>query len=88
MFYVYVLHSEKDGKLYTGFSNDFKNRIKYHEQGKVASTKDRRPLKLIYYEAYLFEKDAKGREVFLKSGSGKKFLKKQLTHYFEECPWK
>ena len=88
MFYVYVLHSEKDGKLYTGFSHDLKNRIKYHEQGKVASTKDRRPVKLIYYEAYLMEKDAKGREVFLKSGSGKKLLKKQLANYFEHNNWK
>lgn len=87
MFYVYVLHSEKDRKLYTGFSNDLKNRIRYHELGKVASTKDRRPLKLIYYEAYLQEEDAESREVFLKSGSGKKFLKKQLAHYFKENPW-
>ena len=88
MFYVYVLHSEKDGKLYTGFSNNLKNRIKYHEQGKVASTKDRRPVTLIYYEAYLMEEDAKGREIFLKSGSGKRFLRKQLTQYFEMKPWK
>lgn len=82
MFYVYVLHNEIDGKLYTGFSNNLKNRIKYHKQGKVASSKDRRLLKLIYYEAYLLEEDAKSREVFLKSGSGKKSLKKQLANYF------
>jgi len=88
MFYVYVLHSEKDGKLYTDFRNDLKNRIKCHEQGKVASTKDRCPVKQIYYEAYLLEDDAKSRELFLKSGSGKKFLRKQLANYFAENLWK
>jgi len=87
MFYVYILHSEKDQKLYTGFTSDLKQRVKYHEQGKVSSTKDRRSLKLIYYEAYLTEEDAKSREVFLKSGSGKSFLKKQLANYFEKHSW-
>ncbi len=87
MFYVYVLHSENDRKLYTGFSRDLKQRIQYHEQGKVTSTKNRRPLKLIYYEAYFLEKDAKSREIFLKSGSGKKYLKAQLRTYFQEHPW-
>ncbi|MBI5815346.1 MAG: GIY-YIG nuclease family protein [Nitrospinae bacterium] len=88
MFYVYVLHSGKDGGIYTGVSGDLNERIKYHEQGKVASTKDRRPLNLVYYEAYIMEKDAKSRELFLKSGSGKRFLKKQLRHYFDKYPWK
>jgi len=88
MFYVYILHSELDNKLYTGYTGDLERRISEHSSGKVASTKDRRPLKLIYYEAYLSEEDAKGRELFLKSGSGKNYLKKQLQHYFRENPWK
>jgi putative endonuclease len=84
MFYVYVLHSEKDNKLYTGYTNDIKRRMGEHKAGKVESTKNRRPLKLIYYEAYLEKDDAENRERFLKSGSGKRYIKKQLRIYFEK----
>ncbi len=84
VFYVYILLSQKDSDLYIGFSNNLKNRIQTHFSGGVISTKDCRPLKLIYYEAYLNEQDAKKREVFLKSGSGHKFLKIQLHNYFKD----
>ena len=53
MYYVYVLLSQKDGKLYTGLTNDRERRLKEHRLGKVISTKSRRPLRLIYYEAYI-----------------------------------
>lgn len=81
MYYVYVLHSQRDGKLYTGLTSDLERRLKEHRLGKVISTKSRRPLRLIYYEAHVDRRDAEGREVFLKSGSGKRDLKKQLAHY-------
>jgi putative endonuclease len=48
MFYVYILHSEKDNNLYTGYTNDIKRRLSQHNYGEVNSTKYRRPLKLIY----------------------------------------
>jgi putative endonuclease len=76
MYFVYVLFSEKDRKLYIGYSSDLKQRIIAHQKGYVSATKKRRPLTLIYYEAYINKKDVKGREVFLKSGSGHRFLKK------------
>jgi putative endonuclease len=84
MFYVYILHSLKDHKLYTGFTNDIKRRVIEHNGGKAESTKNRRPLRLIYYEAYLEKPNAKNREIFLKSGSEKRYLKKQLTVYFKK----
>jgi putative endonuclease len=86
MFFVYVLRSEKDKKLYIGYSSNLRERIKTHMQGRVASTKNRSPLMLIYYEAYSDVQDAKSREIFLKSGSGHKFLKNQLKNYFEQYP--
>jgi putative endonuclease len=43
-FYGYVLLSEKDKELYTGYTADLKSRMKYHEDGLVSSTKNRRPL--------------------------------------------
>ena len=87
MFYVYVLHSKKDGKLYTGYSPDLKNRLKSHESGYVTTTKHRRPLQLIHYEAFLLESDAKRRELYLKGGNGKKELERVLEDYFKSHPW-
>ncbi len=84
MFYVYVLRSLKDKGLYIGYSENLRQRIKEHNRGKNSSTRNRRPLRLIYYEAYLEKGDALGREKFLKSGSGRKFLNKQLKIYFDK----
>ena len=79
MYYVYVLKSLKDEKIYTGFSADLKRRLKQHSDGLVVSTKNRRPLKLVYYESYLSEIDAKNREKYLKSGGkAKNGLKLQI----------
>ena len=82
-FYVYVLLSEKDGFLYTGYTEDLKSRIKKHNSGKVQSTKHRRPLRLIYYEACLNQHDALKREKYLKTTYGKRYLKNRLKYYFE-----
>jgi len=80
-YYVYILQSLKDHSLYIGYSPDLKNRVRKHNAKQVIATKDKAPWKLIYYEAYLNRKDATGREKFLKSGSGWRFIKKQLYHY-------
>ena len=81
MFYTYVLHSRKDGKFYTGFTKDLKLRIERHNKGQVESTKDRRPLKLIYYEACLNRSDATHREKYLKTYHGKAYIRKRLKSY-------
>ena len=75
MYYTYVLQSMKDNRLYTGFTKDLKQRFDQHQNGHVESTKDRRPLKLIYYEACLYRNDAINREKYLKSHYGKMFIK-------------
>ena len=84
VYYVYILQSEIDSSLYIGFSPDLKKRIIKHNKKQVISTKDNVPWKLIYYEAYLERKDATGREIFLKSGAGWRFIKKQLKHHFDK----
>jgi putative endonuclease len=66
MFYVYVLKSKKDRNFYIGSTNDLRKRFRLHNEGKVFSTKSRRPFDLIYYEAYKAEKDAREREHNLK----------------------
>lgn len=86
MYYVYVLQSDKDSGLYIGFTSDLKRRFKEHQEGKSVSTKWRCPWRLIYYEAYLNKEDAEGRELFLKSGAGRSFLRKQLKNHFNNFP--
>ena len=58
MYYTYILHSEKDDRFYVGFTRDLKLRFEQHSNGQVGSTRDRRPLKLIYYESCLSQDDA------------------------------
>jgi putative endonuclease len=53
MHYVYVLKSQKDDKKYVGYTKNLKLRFEHHNKGLVSSTKEKKPLKLIYYEACL-----------------------------------
>lgn len=78
MFYTYILKSKKDGKLYTGSTNDLRKRLSQHLKGQCLTTKGRGPFILIYYEACLLEEKARSRELFLKSGMGKRYLKNRL----------
>jgi putative endonuclease len=75
MHYVYVLRSLKDNGFYIGYSANLRRRLSEHVSGESFTTSHRGPWKLIYYEAYLERDDALGRERYLKSGSGRKFLK-------------
>ncbi len=81
MYYTYVVQSEHDGRFYTGFTRDLRNRLNEHNSGKVVSTRHRGPFKLIYYEACLNEQDATAREKYLKSGMGKRYLKNRLKRF-------
>lgn len=78
MFYTYVLKSEKDGKLYVGWTNNLEHRINYHNSGKVPATKDRIPLKIVYYEACQSQDKAIKREKYFKTGFGRGFLKSRI----------
>jgi len=84
LYYTYVLLSQKDGNFYTGYTSNLKNRLIEHENGKVTSTKFRRPLKLIYFEACMNRLDATRREKYLKSGNGKIYLRNRLKNYLKE----
>ena len=84
MQYFYLLLSKKDGKFYTGSTNDLKRILQEHNSGKVKSIKNRKPFNLVYYEACLNEKDAKQREIYLKSGIGKKYLRNRNKHYLQD----
>lgn len=81
MHYTYLLVSLVDKKYYTGCTQDLKVRFEQHQNGKVKSTKHRRPFKLVYYEACLNKNDAYRREKYLKTYLGKMFLKNRLKSY-------
>ncbi len=84
-YYVYILLSLKDNKFYTGYTENLKLRFEKHKSGYVPSIKDRRPLKLIYSEACLDDKDAINREKYLKTYHGKMFIKNRLKSYLTGC---
>jgi len=81
MYYTCVLQSLSDHKFYIGFTQNLKQRFEQHEKGLVQSTKHRRPLKLVYYEACLDRADATHREKYFKTYHGKMYLGKRLKSY-------
>ena len=83
-YYTYVLQSEKDNKFYTGYTKDVELRFEQHQKGLVKSTKDRRPFKLIYFEACLNQQDATHREKYLKTYYGKMFLGNRLAKWISQ----
>ena len=81
--YVYILRSHKDGRWYTGYTQDLRMRIAQHDAGHTLSTSSRGPWQLIYYEASIDPDDARARERYLKSGMGKRYIKNRLKAFFE-----
>ena len=85
MYYVYILEHGIDSSWYIGFTGNLRKRVSDHQNGKGGRTTRIKPnWNLIYYESYLNKSDALGREIFLKSGSGRKYLKKQLKNYLQD----
>lgn len=77
MYYVYILKMN-DGGYYVGYSNELQTRVKNHQKGRVATTKNNRPIKLVWYCAFLSKKLAINFEKYLKSSSGFAFRNKRL----------
>lgn len=81
MYYVYILQSLKNASLYIGYTRDLQRRFKEHNRGKSQSTEPFRPYRLIFYEAFLNRIDAKNRELYLKSGYGRRSINTLLRTY-------
>ncbi len=87
MYYTYVLlcrGKDIDEDLYIGFTTDLKKRILLHRARDVQTTKKFDTLKLVYYEACASKKDARKRELQLKTGFGRGYLKRRLAHTLAE----
>ena len=78
MYFVYVLKSEKDGKLYYGFTDNIQRRLDQHNKDEVKSTKSRTPFELIYFEKTSNVIEARKREKYFKSGFGRKYIKNRI----------
>ena len=83
-YYVYILQSLKNNSLYIGYTSDLKKRLAEHNSGLSKATKPFIPYKLIFYEAFLNRIDAKNREIYLKSGYGRKSINKLLNKYINK----
>lgn len=81
-FYVYVLQSLQNGKLYIGHTKDLRERLKEHNHGLNFSTKPYMPWEIIHYEAYRDKDDATRREKYLKTSQGSRLLQRMLKEYF------
>ncbi len=75
MFYIYLLKSIKDNRTYVGYTNNLQERLKKHNSGQVKSTKFRRPLELLFSEEFSTSAEARKRELYWKSGGGRRKLK-------------
>lgn len=81
-----VVLSLKDNKFYIGYTANIDQRINQHINGEVSSTKERRPLKLIYYETYFNKFDALKRERYFKTTKGKAVLRNMLKNSLKNNP--
>jgi len=82
MYFVYLLKSLKNNKTYVGYTaKGLSERLNEHNLGSNSWTSTNKPFKLIYYESYYCQKDALHRELFLKSGVGKRLVKLIKDNY-------
>ena len=81
MYYFYTLRFRKSGKLYKGYTNDLKRRIRDHNSGNSTFTSQNGDFDLVFYEAFICRKDALGAEKYFKSGHGREVLNGKLVNY-------
>lgn len=84
-YYVYILQSIPNPDwIYVGYTENIKERLKEHNSGRSKSSSHFKPFSLIHYEAYRNMKDAKRREMYLKTTKGKTTLKTMLKEFFSK----
>ena len=79
-YFVYIIKSQKDGKVYTGYTTDLQRRIREHNEGESGYTAGRGPWELIWYSAFPDKLMAEKFERYLKGGSGYAFARKRLIN--------
>ena len=87
-FCTYILFSRRDHFLYIGYTSNIERRLKQHNAGETISTRNRRPLELVFCEFYIFKSDAIKREDYFKTNAGKRTLKLMLRSTFDKMGYK
>lgn len=82
-YYVYIIESKVEKRLYAGRTKNLQQRLKEHNQKLNQSTRMGTPWKYIYVEACLNPRDAERREGYLKTTQGRRMLKRRLKEYFD-----
>ena len=80
-FSVYILKSLKDGSYYVGSTNNLKDRLIRHNEGRVAYTKPRRPWKLVYSEEHPDRASAAKREAEIKTHKRRGFIEALIKNF-------
>jgi putative endonuclease len=75
MFFTYVLKSERDTRFYIGHTNNLKDRVVRHNEGRVPATRNRRPLQLVYFEEFNTRGEAVQRERYFKGLKGSSYFR-------------
>ena len=86
MYFVYALKSRDRNYIYVGISNDPAKRLRQHNNGYEKTTKPYRPFTVFLTELFSSRPLARKREIFLKSGAGKEFLKRLLRDMVRGLP--
>jgi len=76
MYYVYILMSMDGNRTYVGSTNDVVRRLEEHNRGKVKSSKSYAPYKIFYKETFNSFREARAKEAYFKTTSGRRELKK------------
>ncbi|MHB8652075.1 MAG: GIY-YIG nuclease family protein [Minisyncoccota bacterium] len=79
MYYLYILQSSKDSYFYTGLTKNIKRRLQEHNSGRVIPTKTHTPFKVVYTESFATRGEARSREKFFKTGSGRELRTQILS---------
>jgi putative endonuclease len=82
-FYTYVLISKDGKRTYTGYTSDFKKRLDAHNNGEVVSSKRFRPYELLHKEEFDNKREARTRELFFKSSTGRRRLKSIIDNWYQ-----
>ncbi len=77
MYFVYSLQN-KNGAYYVGKTNDIERRLSEHMSGQCSHTADLGPWELVFYVALTDKVKADKFELYLKTGSGRAFIKNHL----------
>lgn len=83
MYYLYILESLKDGNLYIGITGKVQVRLTQHNEGQVRSTRNRRPLSLVYLKVYSSKQEAAKMEWLIKNTPGAGKLKRRLIEQYK-----